>query len=379
MLRSIKKVIFIFCLLPPTIMLGQIKKNKIRETSFYFDMIQSYQFFSDKIRNNHCQMYPSCSKYSTQAFKKHSFFKGITLTTDRLTRCSHDYKNYTTKKAIPNNLCLDPLYIQLAESKLPPSFASNNHLKENDSFQQFIGYLMKSKFYKEALIELQKRKIYYPNYKTSWVLTHIIKCNNELGEETKSLELFNFEIPNSIKNKPEIQFETAVTYFRVKNYNKAIFLFEQLPNTTYYYEKKIIWQSLSLTHLHKYKKAEKLIDQYLKTNTSLILENNRHQIENLRNFKPKKKWIAATIGFIPGAAYWYAQHKTSAITAFTLNSLCLITTIECIKRENYAMASLIGLFSLSFYIGSYSGGIKSVERYNQQRKQRILNKFQITK
>lgn len=39
---------------------------------------------------NRCPMYPSCSQYSVEAFKKHGLFMGWIMTCDRLVRCGRD-------------------------------------------------------------------------------------------------------------------------------------------------------------------------------------------------------------------------------------------------------------------------------------------------
>ncbi len=34
-----------------------------------------------------CRFYPTCSEYSRQAFQKHGFFKGFTLSVKRVSKC----------------------------------------------------------------------------------------------------------------------------------------------------------------------------------------------------------------------------------------------------------------------------------------------------
>lgn len=42
------------------------------------------------VRAGVCPMYPSCSEYSKQCFKKHGFLIGWMMTCDRLMRCGRD-------------------------------------------------------------------------------------------------------------------------------------------------------------------------------------------------------------------------------------------------------------------------------------------------
>lgn len=42
------------------------------------------------VRSGECPMYPSCSEYSKEAFRKYGFFKGGMIVSDRLMRCGRD-------------------------------------------------------------------------------------------------------------------------------------------------------------------------------------------------------------------------------------------------------------------------------------------------
>ena len=53
-------------------------------------VLKFYQKYISGIDGDRCSMYPSCSHYSAQAFKKHGRIKGWIMTCDRLMRCSRD-------------------------------------------------------------------------------------------------------------------------------------------------------------------------------------------------------------------------------------------------------------------------------------------------
>ena len=42
------------------------------------------------VDGNRCPMYPSCSKYASEVFKKHGPILGWIMTCDRLVRCKRD-------------------------------------------------------------------------------------------------------------------------------------------------------------------------------------------------------------------------------------------------------------------------------------------------
>ena len=63
-------------------------------------LVRFYQIGVSPIKQDNCQMYPSCSHYSIDCLKKHGF-KGVLMTVDRLNRCGHDLQYY--KKTIVGN------------------------------------------------------------------------------------------------------------------------------------------------------------------------------------------------------------------------------------------------------------------------------------
>ncbi|MDO9516347.1 MAG: membrane protein insertion efficiency factor YidD [Syntrophales bacterium] len=49
--------------------------------------LEGLNFFSEyisKVDGDRCPMYPTCASYSRQVFKKHGFFMGVVMTSDRL-------------------------------------------------------------------------------------------------------------------------------------------------------------------------------------------------------------------------------------------------------------------------------------------------------
>ena len=61
-----------------------------QEASLYLFPITIYQKFISPAAGHRCQMHPSCSAYSKEAFQTHGFFLGWIMTCDRLMRCGRD-------------------------------------------------------------------------------------------------------------------------------------------------------------------------------------------------------------------------------------------------------------------------------------------------
>ena len=52
--------------------------------------VEFYRKYISTAIGNRCQMYPTCSKYSIDAFKKHGSVVGYIMSCDRLLRCGRD-------------------------------------------------------------------------------------------------------------------------------------------------------------------------------------------------------------------------------------------------------------------------------------------------
>jgi uncharacterized protein len=65
--------------------------------SFWSPPLTFFQKVISKADGDRCPMYPSCSHYARQAFKRHGAFKGWILTSDRLLRCGHDETRLSPK------------------------------------------------------------------------------------------------------------------------------------------------------------------------------------------------------------------------------------------------------------------------------------------
>jgi len=89
-------------------------------------------------------------------------------------------------------------------------------------------------------------------------------------------------------------------------------------------------------------------------------------LSNHRSVRYKNPMTAGICSIIPGLGYLYSGHKSSALSSFLVNGLLSYAVQSNIKSENYGMASLVGIFSLSFYVGNITGSIKSAKRYNNQ-------------
>ena len=66
--------------------------------------ISFYQNIVSRADGNRCPMYPSCTHYAQEAFKRYNFFLAWVLISDRLLRCGHDELDLAPKIRIHGQL-----------------------------------------------------------------------------------------------------------------------------------------------------------------------------------------------------------------------------------------------------------------------------------
>ncbi len=73
-------------------------------------LVEVYRTYISPIDGKTCPMYPTCSKYSVQSFKKHGFFIGWVMTIVRLFRCGRDELRLSPWIRVNGEIrCYDPL------------------------------------------------------------------------------------------------------------------------------------------------------------------------------------------------------------------------------------------------------------------------------
>ena len=73
-------------------------------------MVELHRHYISPIDGKNCPMYPTCSRYSLQAFQKHGLFVGWVMTCDRLLRCGRDELRLSQEIVVNDELrCYDPL------------------------------------------------------------------------------------------------------------------------------------------------------------------------------------------------------------------------------------------------------------------------------
>lgn len=355
-------------------------QNEVINTQIGF-----YQKYISDLRNGNCPMYPSCSDYGINEFKSNkNLILAISNVSERLLRCGHEHKHYNLTYD-SNKESYKLIDTNLINYKTPSLKIFNNpssvNLIEDPAEYNIVKSLINDKEYSHALLELKRIKYFSENQ----VLPQVYFSNElsalfGLGEYEKMV----FEFETKYTKKYQDQFINlrliGNAWYKLKNAEKAINTYN-ISNTlttkttidSIELDKINFNKAIVYTEQNQYDLAKAQLNTML-TNVTPIKES-LIIIENIEKLKYKKPYLGSIYNIIPGLGYLYADHKTTALSSFLLNSLLGYATFTSIKSKNYGIAALTGLFSFSFYLGNVSGGSKSVKRYNYSLKNNELQKI----
>lgn len=95
---------------------------------------------------------------------------------------------------------------------------------------------------------------------------------------------------------------------------------------------------------------------------------------------PRKSPVAAGIlsALAPGSGHAYAGHYGDAVTALLLNGLFIAGTVVAVQQENYALAGVVGVIGLPFYVGNIYGGANAATKWNLSVRKGFRDKLAVT-
>ncbi|MES2265183.1 MAG: membrane protein insertion efficiency factor YidD [Bacteroidota bacterium] len=344
------------------------------------DYIGFYQKFISGIRGQECPMYPSCSNFALTAFKEKNFASAFVLTSDRLMRCGHDIGNYDITDQPNGYKYLDvpgadpsPRNLRLVNQQAYYAYADT--IRDVDKALLFIKSLINNNYYEQAILEIKRVEFNKPFNKE--VFTNELICLKALNEYEKAIYAYETQCPEIYKNDPEILYQLATVYYKLNNIDKAnLVVSTGLVNTQNEYQKARFYALQGLLYANKYEWANsKTSFQKLKALPYRpdLAESNLRLIEKAEAIKYKSPAKASLLSIIPGLGYAYTGHTQTAISSFLLNGVFAYATYNSIKKKNYGLASLTGLFSVSFYIANIYGSGQSAKRYNDQKRKTVIN------
>jgi tetratricopeptide (TPR) repeat protein len=95
---------------------------------------------------------------------------------------------------------------------------------------------------------------------------------------------------------------------------------------------------------------------------------------------PRKSPILAGImsAVIPGSGHIYAGHYGDGLTSLFLNGLFIAGTVVAVKQENYAVAGIVGVIGMPFYLGNIYGAANAATKWNLGVSRDLQGKIAVT-
>jgi putative component of membrane protein insertase Oxa1/YidC/SpoIIIJ protein YidD len=342
------------------------------------DYIRVYQRHLSGLRGNACPMFPSCSNYTLQVINNHGIIPGVIKGADRLLRCGHEQYLYKTTLQENGMKLLDLVDdTKSSEYIFRPSksyFPFNQYY--SDTSLNFIGELIKSSLFSEALLEINRNKI-QGNFFTSEMLAYEMLCFNAMGKYEKSIFTFEVYSDSAKYLNTNVAKQLLTSYYSLQNYRKVLET-QKLFSSKY---SIIDWNIqtclnlsfLSLLNLGEINKAK----EFIMENPYLKNENSLNAISKFESLKFKSPTAASIFSFlVPGLGYFYSGSKATGVSALIFNALVGYATYSSFKSKNYGVGALSGLLGLGFYIGNIQGSKKSAVRFNQYQKSKIFTRFE---
>lgn len=75
---------------------------------------------------------------------------------------------------------------------------------------------------------------------------------------------------------------------------------------------------------------------------------------------------------LPGAGHLYADRPRDAAVSFFLNAAFLWGTYEAVRREQWALAGVLGLFELGWYSGNVVSAVNAAHKWNRREEGRFF-------
>ena len=185
---------------------------------------------------------------------------------------------------------------------------------------------------------------------------------------------------------PEATYYEGLSYWKIKDLEKARSSFDTLADVFPRSEfAPLALVAASLVTFEEenvtasMKRLEWLTDRYPEYPGLKNAKEAMTLIDQYPTLPEKSVTLAAIMSAVlPGSGYIYADHVGDGITAFIINTLFITGTIVAIHEENYAVAGIVGVIGLPFYVGNIYGSANAAKKWNLSVKRELHNKVLLT-
>ncbi|MBN2539108.1 MAG: tetratricopeptide repeat protein [Deltaproteobacteria bacterium] len=162
----------------------------------------------------------------------------------------------------------------------------------------------------------------------------------------------------------------------LSQYNEALRTFDYIIQTEIgEYKARAVYQSaLVLVDMEKWERAGEMFSKVpgessLYGSAGVFSEG----LENIGNIPHKSPSVAGTLAAIlPGAGHLYTQRPRDALVSFILNGVFIWSAVELFSDEKYVTGGIVTFFELGWYGGNIYSAVSSAHKFNQRSQREFL-------
>lgn len=335
-----------------------------------------YQNYISDIRPTKCPMHPSCSNYAISAFKSHGVFKALALTSDRLLRCGHEHSYYPGVMMNGEFKLLDSVVsgYEMEEFLVKPERLFSVKDTVPDVSLMLLGQLIDEGYFQEAIYEYHRILISGDFNSRRLLEVNHYRALFGLAEYEKVIFHHANYLPGELKGDPFLNIKVAEAWFKLGQFEKAVDVISAWPDGEF--QKADEFSGLAHAYADDYKAAlrsygnitaDYAYADYVRYNTQII-----NELADLSFLRPA---VAGLLGVFPGGGYLYSGHTVTGFSAAILTGLLGYAAYTSFDVGNNGVGVLSGIFALTFYSGSISGGVKAAKRKNEFKKNNLKSKM----
>jgi len=185
---------------------------------------------------------------------------------------------------------------------------------------------------------------------------------------------------------PAAIYREGVSYWRLDQPEKAAAAFEKAMKAdpaSEYARLALLGKSLAEFDLNNIPACRQELERFIHNfpedaKTGKVRETISF-LDQHRELPQKSPLVAGVMSaLIPGSGHIYAGHYGDGVTAFFLNGLFIAGTVAAVRQENYAVAGIVGVIGLPFYIGNIYGAANAATKYTISVKKELRGKIALS-
>lgn len=250
------------------------------------------------------------------------------------------------------------------------------------------AFMAEGEYYR-AVTEYKKFTILFPDSKKMDYALYRIGLAYYYGQEYEQATRVFVSIGTGYAGSsyiPASFYREGMSYWRLDRPDKAAAAFDKVvaaAPASEYARQALLGKSLAEFDLDNIpacrQELERFIENYPEDEKTGKVRKTIALLDRHRELPQKSPLVAGVLSaLIPGSGHIYAGHYGDGVTAFFLNGLFIAGTVAAVRQENYAVAGVVGVIGLPFYIGNIYGAANAATKYTIGVKKDLRGKIAVS-